>query len=1071
MATDSLVIADLIETLGPAGGSPSTIPALQNAAGTSASYQLLAPSSGNSSALGYGMSYDLGAPQPTTDVVQSLLLDGERPFGYRSSNRTMVLPIKITAPDLTSMAAAREILMQLVDQQTWTLTWTPASTGLSLIFDCFRAQPTVITYGFLYNRMPIAVMTLTFQALPYGRSDPDGLQQVAFASPLLGGVAAPPAPVVLDSFGTVSGTNWSRSTAKFVVGPGSAHFTPPVSVNGIACSYTKSGLSLNITGLPTLSVWFGQSYDTTHYGPWPSMASNVTLIWTLTDNAAHTLSFHKTYNKCRWSSSQANPSWTRLSAPIPQTSATFNYTNVTAYTVKISNFSFQGATVLHRVHAWLDDVVANPPSLAIPASQRGVVYSIMGAAGTARTPISCQFQLPQSGSVQLELQGTGLWWPPPGVTAVKAEAIGAGGAGGNRTTVGLGGGGGGGEYAAEAALTVAAGTPVPYSCGLAGSPGAVAQTVLFSTPGTGNWTCPTGVTTVIAECWGAGAGGAPGGGGGGGGEYAKEASLAVTAGKTYPFVVGSGGLGNLYGTGSTRAGSKSTMAGDSVTVTANGGKSPTTGGTSGGVGGTGSANTTHNNGGAGGTSPAGGGGGGGGSGGSAAAGNAGSNGSGNSAGAGAVAVTNGGAGGAGAPNPGWPGPVPAPPGGGGGGGYSSGGNGGAQTGAAGQVKLTYTVAAGSQVSGTSTTFGTVASSGVIVTAHGGSSVAPNTATGGSGGTGSANTTHFNGGAGFTATSGGGGGGGSGGSASVGTTATSSTGAPAVAGGGKGAPGGGADLGGTSASPPGGGGGGADMSTTAQTGGSGGAGAITLTWTPPLAPFGALIAHRPSVDAPDSLNPCVPIGNTADAPIGTVYPVPSLIAGVNALFGGTYSVVLVNYVWDSPTLTRQITLTVTQYEYVGGPSYPISVTRSFTPSTDIVNGIVIMGELTLGVKDIDPSNTSAYYTVSITDTDQADQFLDVLFLDSQGETLIVNIPPGNSYVNFFADEPTADRDLGRVMGSDLDRSQAISVLDSCIVSGGPFYITPGDNTFLAYSPFGAPNLGVSYLARWFTDRLS
>ena len=34
------------------------------------------------------------------------------------------------------------------------------------------------------------------------------------------------------------------------------------------------------------------------------------------------------------------------------------------------------------------------------------------------------------------------------------------------------------------------------------------------------------------------------------------------------------------------------------------------------------------------------------------------------------------------------------------------------------------------------------------------------------------------------------------------------------------------------------------------------------------------------------------------------------------------------------------------------------------------------------------------------------------------------------------------DQGRIMGSDLDRSQAISVLDSCIVSGGPFYLYPG-----------------------------
>jgi hypothetical protein len=168
------------------------------------------------------------------------------------------------------------------------------------------------------------------------------------------------------------------------------------------------------------------------------------------------------------------------------------------------------------------------------------------------------------------------------------------------------------------------------------------------------------------------------------------------------------------------------------------------------------------------------------------------------------------------------------------------------------------------------------------------------------------------------------------------------------------------------------------------------------------------------------------------------------------------------------------VTVTQYEYYSGagdPAYQLAVTRTFTPATDISNGICIMGELTLPVKLVDPSNTSSFFTVSITDTDQNDQFLDVLFLDSQGSTVLVNLPPGaSSYVNMFIDEPTADRDLGLILGSDLDRSQAVSVMDAAIISGSPFYILPGDNTFLAYTTAGAPNLGVSYLNRWYLERL-
>ena len=1082
---DSLSVGEQIELLGPPGGVQSQIPALQNAAGVGAVYQLLAPpGGGGGSAVSYGMSYDLGAPQPTQDLVQSLLLDGERPFGYRASNREIHLPVKITAPDMNTMTAARELLMQAVDKQTWELTWTPASTGLPLVFDCFRALPATVTYGFLLNRMPIAVITLHFQALPYGRSDPSsGLQQVAFASPLLGGIAAPPAPVLLDNFGTVSGANWSQSALKYVTGPNSAHFTPPAAAWGSVCTYTRTGLpTLNLTGLPVLSVWTGLSYDTAHFGPWPAMNVNLTLAWTLTDNGGHTISFHRTYNRQRWSNSAANPAWTRHTANIPQGVAGFNYSGIAAYAVRISNWIYQGNTVLIRLHAWMDAVTANPPSLSQPASQRGVLYTIMGAQGTARTPFSAQFQLPQSGAVTTELTGSGVWWPPLGVTSVQAECVGAGGAGSNRTTAGQGGGGGGGEYAREPSLAVSAGTPVPYACGTGGSPGDVSHTVTFGTAGAGSWTVPAGVTSVKAECWGGGAGGGPGGGGGGGGEYAAEAALTVTPGTRVPFVAGAGGSGGgglaAQGTVTSRSGGISTFGSAATTttvVTAHGGVSALLGGTSPGNGGSGSANTTHFTGGIGGTSPNSGGGGGGGSAGTAAIGNPGGAGTATTGGAGASAVAGGGAGGAGSPVPGYPGAGSAP-GGGGGGGFSTSYNGGGGNGAAGQVRLTYVTAGGSPVNGTATTFGSAGTTGTVVRANGGGSAAANSTANGTGAGGSTNSVHFAGGNGGLGGTAGGGGAGSGGSASVGNNGTAGasggTGAAAVAGGGKGGNGAtAADTPGQPAAPPGGGGGGSYMNVTAQSGGAGGGGAIWLTWTPPLQPFGTLIAHRPGPDAPENLNPCIPLTSTSDPPDNRQYPVPQVIAGVNSLYRGTYSVVLMNYVWDNPGASRQITLTVYQYEYAGGPGYSVQLIRTLTPATDITNGLVVMGELTLPVKDMDPSNTSAYYAFSVSDTDQADQFLDVLLLDTQGQTVIINIPPGNTYTNFFLDEPTSDRDLGRIMGSDLDRSQAISVLDSCIISGGPFYLNPGDNSLLAYTPSGAPNLGCSYLSRWFTDRIS
>ena len=1086
MAADSLILCDLFELLGGPGGVPSQIPLLQNAAGQGAVFQLYSPG-GTGTAPGSTGTWSLGEPQPTIDLVQSLLLDGERPFGARASNRTITLTVKITAPDQVTLAAARELLMAAVDAPTFTVTWTPAATGLSLVLDCFRALPAVYSYGFLPGQpVPMSVITLTFQALPYGRSDPAGLVQVAFASPLHGGVAAPPSPVVLDDFSTVSGTldyNWEQSSGagKFVVGPYSAHYTPPggPAYAWQAATYARSGLSADITGLPTLSVWLGQAFDSDNWAPWPPFRSNVTLRWTLTDNGGNTLSFHTTVNAVPWSNNAGAPKWTRISAPIPAVTptslsapvGTFNYSTVTGYTVQLTNGAVGSAVAWVRMHAWLDAVTANPPSIAAAASTRGTVYNIMGTAGTARTPVSCQFQLPQTAPVSQELAGTGQWWPPPGVTSVKAECIGAGGSGGARTTTGQGGGGGGGEYAAEAAVTVAAGVPVPFSVGTGGQSGAAQSVVTFNTPGSGYWTCPAGVTTVKAECWGSGASGGLGAGGGGGGEYAAEPNLAVTAGNRYPFTIAAGG--GPGGISIQHHGEASTFTGNSVTVTGHGGQYSITGTSAGGTGGAGSGNAVHFSGGNGGTSPSYGGGGGGSSGYSSGPGVTGGNASGANGGIGAVGP--GGDGGAGASKNGFP-VAGMVPGGGGGGGYQFGGNQFGAVGGNGQVVLTYTVGAGNPVSGSATTFGSATSTSVNVVAHGGSSAALNSTTGAAGGTGSTNTVHFKGGAGGLGGTSGGGGGGSGGSTSAGnagnTGAAGGAGATAVAGGGKGSNGAASgNAAGDPASPPGGGGGGASSTGTGNSGGTGGNGNILLTWTPPLAPFGTLIAHRPGPQSPPELSPLVPILNTADSPIGIGYDIPSLTPGVNAGFNGTYSVVLVNYNWDSPSNPRTVTVTVTQYEYVSGQSYPATVTRAVTPATDVVNGIVIMGELTLPVKAVDPSNTSAYFTVSITDSNPSDRYLDILFLDTQGSTVLVNIPPGNTYANMFIDEATADRDLGLILGSDLDRSQAVSIMDAAIVSGSPFYLTPGDNLFLCYTVSGAPDIGMSFLSRWFLDRLS
>jgi len=243
-----------------------------------------------------------------------------------------------------------------------------------------------------------------------------------------------------------------------------------------------------------------------------------------------------------------------------------------------------------------------------------------------------------------------------------------------------------------------------------GTPGAFSsggQT--FTTPGTFTWSCPAGITSILAECWGAGGGGGNGAGGnggagGGGGEYAAEPALAVTPGNTYTFVIGAGGSGgpgsfSTRGTGGT-AGAATTFTGDSKVVTAHGGGGGSGGGSK-GSGGSGSSNTTHHPGGNGAAASGHfGGSGGGSSAGNGASGNNGSGSSGTPGGNGGNAPTAGGPGGAGGQgatasqgNAATPGlmPSPGPGGGGGGGGYGSYNNYGKPGGGgqAGQVRVSF----------------------------------------------------------------------------------------------------------------------------------------------------------------------------------------------------------------------------------------------------------------------------------------------------------------------------------------------------------------------------------------------
>ena len=110
-----------------------------------------------------------------------------------------------------------------------------------------------------------------------------------------------------------------------------------------------------------------------------------------------------------------------------------------------------------------------------------------------------------------------------------------------------------------------------YRCIVFGSSTSNVETL--TTPGSGSWTCPLGITSVTVQCWGAGgAGGScPGGymqncsGGGGGGAFSSS-TIVVSPGVSYPYTIGSGGTVT-----STNGNSGGLTSFNNSTITASGG--------------------------------------------------------------------------------------------------------------------------------------------------------------------------------------------------------------------------------------------------------------------------------------------------------------------------------------------------------------------------------------------------------------------------------------------------------------------------------------------------------------------
>lgn len=1029
--TDSLVVGGIIELLG--GGQASTHP---QAAG--AYFRL-------------GSGFDLSAPVITAEQTASLLLDGEVISGFRASNRTPTIPVVMyvystgdDVADRLTLAGARELLLQTTSQEAWELVWTREGAD-PLIMDCMGLSSVVVHYSVRTEQALFSQVDITFQAFPYGRSDTQ--EVLSFNSPAQQ-FPPPPSPVLIDDFGSTIGA------ANFLTGDDStfdgslgdwvaagncaiAQVSTPVHAGAGAMRLTSSAAgnmqaaSTNAANIPpTTSVTVPGAMpclpgDTITAKAWFRAAvsarscniggdfydANGNLLSTL--RGSNITDSTSAYTQATASlTAPSSSAWVRLNAQVISTGAANEQHYVDdAYIDRGPVFSSDDVTT------WTRASVGAFGSFSAHWSRKWHDHPLYDHVLPASVNITGLTKL----GFWLGLATPSNQWPiwHRGTVSFAAMLYDAAG---DSISIGF--------------------KRVCHASALVNSPHWQFVSVDIPQQASGfDYTTLSRYSVKIWSRWDHTAIDLIG-------QFGQEVLQADAYLNLVQALPTGNGTPGTRGGWYTLPGIKGTARAPLAIQAAPGTSSFSSTAlftTTGSNNWTAPAGVTHVD--------------------KAEAWAAGAG------GAGSNAQNGGGGGGAGeyaaeVNIPVTPSTVYHPFVGAGG----AGGAGGGHAGSAGGDSFF------------------AGDSGRTTYAHGGNPGWQSTAWGGGkGGDGSQNYAHYAGGNGYQSNANGhdhgGGGGSSGGPSSSGQDSTGRSGANAVYDGGPGGDGGqsgpntsGLSRGFTPTRAPGGGGGGGSSDGSGYAGAAGDNGQVLLTFgASGILPLQSLMIHTPPQTAPDLFNPLCPVGNGADTPNGaTEYQIPD-IGNLNSRYDGTYTAYLIASSFNSPTASRTITVQMRQYPYSGGTAVTLNLVRSLTPSTDLLGTqtIIDLGPVTLPLADIPPGSLSPYFACTVTDTNTSDRFLDLVLIDSQGTFVLINVGSSSVFNNIWIDQPDATRDLGRILGSNADRDQAVSAIQYAErFSGGPLAVYPDSNNRLfVYSAQGVPGLTAFYPPQWWTERLS
>lgn len=429
---DSLVIASTFELMmGDLGPVMSTIPGLENTT--------IALDDQNDK-------FDLGTHQPTVDILASLITDGERPQGRRSSNRILSIPIAIISDTRDNLSYAREMVFRLADQESFTTRYTRDGSSAPMILDCWRAEPADVTYQPVVEQQFACQLVLNFEALPFGRSDSPN--SISFKSPAAG-TAAPPGPILVDGFNTVQ-ANWPVPWKVSPVCVSGDNSLQTVANGNLSNAWYRSFFNSNLdltsggAGLNNVFQFWAGFGSQLYYNNWANHQSEITFSIKLYDINNNTLSavHHNTFQH---SNNLGQPKWTNVSCRIPAADPVFDYTRCTSYEIRCYNHLESGNPWLKDSTLFLCGLFAASPSSSVQNVTRGSIYQVNGVEGSVHTPVSiAATQKPGTSVTTVNYSGSGVtnFIPPAGVIAASVNyAIGPGGPGGPNNTDNAGGGG------------------------------------------------------------------------------------------------------------------------------------------------------------------------------------------------------------------------------------------------------------------------------------------------------------------------------------------------------------------------------------------------------------------------------------------------------------------------------------------------------------------------------------------------------------------------------------------------------------------------------------------------------